>query len=267
MTASASLCSSSSTPAARIRSPPMPTRGRSGMRRLSSSATGAACRSAEVSPATNRISRTAGTGRGTATRKRGQCPLDLGHDAQRHRERLTAILSGHDDVSLPSYSVDEAQELEAQRLSFGRLERHALDERLQRERGLRQLREVEILAHPVELSPTGREIQREVSAALKDPDLAHAVTRHTAGRDVRDGPGVEGDARARDIDGGRQHRHADRREIDHVPPDKRADQVDVVDHQVENDRDVGSAWIEWSKAVALDEARLADERKRGSNRL
>ena len=52
---------------------------------------------------------------------------------------------------------------------------------------------------------------------------------------------------------------------DTPPPDERAHEVDVVDHQVEHDRDVGAARIERRQPVALDEPRVVDVRQRGAH--
>ena len=48
--------------------------------------------------------------------------------------------------------------------------------------------------------------------------------------------------------------------------DERVHEVDVVDHEVEHDRDVGPARIERRQAVALDEPRRVDVRQRGADR-
>ena len=64
----------------------------------------------------------------------------------------------------------------------------------------------------------------------------------------------------------REHRHADRRDVRRRAADEREHEVDVVDHQVEHDRDVGAARIERREPVALDEARRVDVRQRRADR-
>ncbi len=43
---------------------------------------------------------------------------------------------------------------------------------------------------------------------------------------------------------------------------ERPHEVNVVDHEIQNDGNVGAARIEWSEAIALDEARRIDEWER-----
>ena len=51
-----------------------------------------------------------------------------------------------------------------------------------------------------------------------------------------------------------------------MPTDQCADEIDVVDHQIQNDSDVGTTRIEWRQSIALDKPRLVDVRQRGTNR-
>src|SRR5688572_12924581 len=51
-----------------------------------------------------------------------------------------------------------------------------------------------------------------------------------------------------------------------MAPDERADEVDVMDHEIQHDGDVRPARIEGSEPIALDESRRVDERERSPDR-
>src|SRR5690242_18634979 len=153
MTASRSVCSMSETPAAAIRDPPIPVSARSGTRAPSSAATPAACRSPDVSPATNNTSRTGRSG------ECGKRTLDLAHDAERERERFASVFPGHGHRLLAPHRGDEALELEAQRLALRRLERDPLDELLELARRRRERGEIDVVPQAEELTVPAREIQ------------------------------------------------------------------------------------------------------------
>src|SRR5512138_1508621 len=110
-----SYLSNSLTPAFSISGPPKPVRSRSGRRRLSSSATPAACRSPDASPATKI---TSGTGRGRDSSQRRTRPLYLGYDPQGNSKRALSIFARHDHRCLAADCRDEAVELEPERLPF-----------------------------------------------------------------------------------------------------------------------------------------------------
>ena len=44
------------------------------------------------------------------------------------------------------------------------------------------------------------------------------------------------------------------------------DEVDVVDHEIEHDSDIGPAWIERRQPITVDESRRLDERQGGTHR-
>src|SRR5512138_904066 len=116
MTARRSACSISSTPAARISSPPIPVKAYGAPCATSARATPAAWRSPDASPATNRISR---TGRhGDASGERRQRPLDVRDDLQRDRQRLATSLPGDRHRRLATDGREEALELQSQRLAL-----------------------------------------------------------------------------------------------------------------------------------------------------
>src|SRR5918992_4019234 len=256
-------CSRRRTPAACMPSPPIPTRSNEVPVATSSRATPAAWRSPDVSPATIRISGTRGRGPLGEDRQR---PLDLADDPERDGERFPPVLAGHHYRPLARDGGDEALELETQRLAFWRLERNALHEVVDRSRRLAQRGKIEVGAKPVELAGPGPEIERQIPARLEHPQLARPVTRDTARGDVRHGTGVERQARVRNIDERRQHGHADRLERRDVTANERSHQIDVVNHQVEDDSDVRAAGVEGRETIALDESRRTDVRQRRPDR-
>src|SRR6185503_18907612 len=98
MTAMPRMCSSSFTPAAAIKSPPMPRIAMAGTRATKARATPEACKSPDGSPATIKMSRT----------ERCLRLLDFAHDAERHFQRVPAVLARHDDWRLALDRRDEA---------------------------------------------------------------------------------------------------------------------------------------------------------------
>src|SRR5262245_51811513 len=201
MTASFSTCSTSSTPADRISSPPMPVSLNGAWRVFNSRATPAACRSPDTSPATNRISRTDGRRRTSGQhRKRA---FDVANDRQRDGKRFTAVFSRDWNRSIANDTLHERLELETKGLAFGSFERNAFDERLY---GLRPVSvthersEIDVSTQPMELAGSGREIERQIAALLKDAKLPHPLPRHSARGDVRDCARLERDPRVRDVD-------------------------------------------------------------------
>ncbi len=70
------------------------------------------------------------------------------------------------------------------------------------------------------------------------------------------------EARVRDVDAARQHRHADRFDRLDFGVHQGQDDVDIVDHQVEDDVDVEAPLGKRSQAMDLDEPRIAQQRAR-----
>jgi hypothetical protein len=62
---------------------------------------------------------------------------------------------------------------------------------------------------PQVLALAGRQVQADVAGPLEEADLAHPLERHPARRQVRDAAALELEARVRDVDARREHRHAD----------------------------------------------------------
>src|SRR4051812_8255436 len=160
MIASFFTCSINSTPAAFIWSPPTPISWYDESTAFSSRATPAAFVSPEVSPATNRISRTRWNGRRLAQGR--QTTLDLVHDLERDGERLATSRSADGHRSFPLNRGDETLQLQPQRVALGRIDRFALDELLDRLRALRvahECREIHPLLEVIELAGPRAEIE------------------------------------------------------------------------------------------------------------
>src|SRR5688500_2100217 len=196
--------SKSFTPAVSISGPPNPTSSRSGRRSPSSSATPAAWRSPEASPATKMTSATASC---CFSCQRWKRALDLGDDLEGDSERPSSILTGDYDRRFSIQRRDEAVELEAQRLSLGRDKRNSIDEVSDVHRAGGRTRRIEFLLQAEEVARAGSEIEREVAALLKDPDLPDAIARDAARRDVRNCARRERHARVGDVEHRRQYRH------------------------------------------------------------
>src|SRR5688572_23833876 len=150
----------------------MPVTFSTGRMRRSSSATPAACRSPDASPATMR---TSGTCRGQLSGECGSRALDFRDDLERHGKRSSAFLSGYDNRALTTDRGYKALEFQTQRLAFGRSELDAVDEVGDVDgRGGRVAR-VHPLLEAKEFAGPGREVEGDVPAMLKDSNLAHAL--------------------------------------------------------------------------------------------
>src|SRR5689334_18396918 len=129
ITAEETVCSSRSTPASRIASPPTPVSTKGPFAARSARATAAACRSPDTSPATKRISRTGAQRRATGQRR--QSVLDLGDDPKSHSERVPSLLTRHWHRRVTAHRSEEALELQPERISLVGLERDTLHELLE----------------------------------------------------------------------------------------------------------------------------------------
>src|SRR5689334_6155871 len=102
----------------------------SGLAARMARATAAALASPDGSPATIRISRTRGNRH--VMRHFRLSALDLAHDLEGHRERLSAIFAGDRDGSLAADRIDETLKLQCQRIAFRGFDRLTRNELLQR---------------------------------------------------------------------------------------------------------------------------------------
>ena len=111
-----------------------------------------------------------------------------------------------------------------------------------------------ILSHePEHLGRPFRKIDREICILLKQAHLPHLPLRYSAGGHIGDTSVLELKTRVRDIHTFRDDSDAVRFHSTDRRLDKAEDQIDVVDHQVQDDRDVRPAWIELREPVGFDE--------------
>ena len=170
--------------------------------------------------------------------------------------------AGDHDVAVTAHRAQEALELEFERLRFGRLELHVLHD-------LFDLIRAEVLParfQLVEIAVALREIEREVPRRLEDAQLAGALPRHPARGDDRDGAVGELDTRVRDVHVRREDRHARRPHLADLRPHELQNEIEIVNHEVEDDRDVGAARLERRQALGLQETRLLQIWCRGAHR-
>ena len=107
--------------------------------------------------------------------------------------------------------------------------------------------------------PSFAVVDRKVRVGLEDAELPLALEGHAARGDVGDATVGEAQPRVGDVDGIGQDGDADRLHRAQRRRHHAEDDVEVVDHEVQHDVDVGAALGERREAVTLDEARLADD--------
>lgn len=96
-------------------------------------------------------------------------------------------------------------------------------------------------------------VDRDVLMRLKETKLADAFGRDAAGGEVGDATGVELDTNVRDINLGGEDGKADGADLADGRLGKLKDDVEVVDHEIEDDVDVQSARAEDGETVSLEE--------------
>ena len=109
-------------------------------------------------------------------------------------------------------------------------------------------------------------VDRDVGVGLEDAQLALAFQRHPARRHVGDAAVGEPQARVRDVDRRREDRHADALDRHDVGRHEALNHVEVVDHEIANDVDIGATIDERREPVALEKARPCDDVARGAER-
>ncbi len=170
--------------------------------------------------------------------------------------------AGDHDIAVTAHRAQEALELELERLRFRRLQPHMLDDLFDRVGA-------EVLPawfQLVEVAAPLREIEREVPGRLEDAQLARPLARHPARGDDRDGAVGELDAGVGDVHVRREDRHARRPHLADFRAHELQDEIEIVNHEVEDDRDVGAARLERCQALGLEEARLLEIGRRGAHR-
>src|SRR5437868_1183260 len=198
--------------------------------------------------------------------QRRKSQLDLLHDSERDTQRQPSLFTRDDHRDLPAESGDKAFQLELEWLAVGCVQLFAVDKRGDIRRPRPNLGRIEVRLQPIVLARARREIERQVLALLKDSNLSLSFPRDAARRDVRDGSRHERHASVGDVQHGGQNRNADGGDLMRLRPDQGEEQVDVVNHQIEHDGDVGAARAERRQPFAVDEPRSLDVRQRGAYR-
>ena len=103
-------------------------------------------------------------------------------------------------------------------------------------------------------------VDRHVALALEEADLPNLIPADAARREVGDAAVLEPQPRVGDVHPRRQHRHADGLDALDLARDDAQDQIEVVNHQVEDDVDVEAAAELRAEAMHLDEARIVHVR-------
>ena len=221
-------------------SPSRRRRGRAGARRAdaarSSAASAAAWSSPEASPATSRIV-VIGELEGAASRRPRAAPC-AAPPAPRRLRRPAPRACGSPSRKARS-CASSASSRSSSRLWIST-------------RALAALRRPHA---PRDHHRLGEEVDREVAVGLEEAHLAHRRRRDAAGGEVRQAAAREVEPRVGDVDLAGEHRHADRVDALGLLADQPLHDVEVVDHEVAHDVDVGGAAGEGTHAVRLDEAR------------
>ena len=115
------------------------------------------------------------------------------------------------------------------------------------------------LAHITQLP--GLQVGGDVEVGLENAQLPHRRLAHAARGEVRDAAVRELDARVGDVDVARQDAEAAGAHLERLGARQRAGEVEVVDHEVEHDIDLGAARLEAGEPLGLDEHRPVHARE------
>ena len=158
--------------------------------------------------------------------------------------------------------MHEALELERQRICFRRRQLDPFHHVGQLSAGAR----LPAGSHPHELTTAGGKIEREVAVGLKEAEPADPFARHPRGGGQCYGAVGELDSGVGDVQVRREDRQPRGPNLGGHAAGEMQHQVEVVDHQVEHHRDVGSPRLERGQPQALDVARPIEVGLRRPNR-
>ena len=98
-----------------------------------------------------------------------------------------------------------------------------------------------------------REVERKVLVGLEETEFANLLGGDAAGREVGDAARFEFDANVGDVRFVREDRQADGADFANGRVGEAEDDVEIVDHEVENDVDVEGARCEDAESMGLEE--------------
>src|SRR5438067_8149788 len=160
--------------------------------------------------------------------------------------RREAVLAGHERPRALRRAGEETLQLRAQRLLLLDVDVDRLDGPA---------------VQAVALDLLLLRVDGDVRLAGEEAHLAHALLRDAAGGEVGDGAVGELEADVRDVDLVGEHGDADGADLDDLLAEEGEDEVEIVDHQVEEDVDVERASDEDAEALGLDVADVAQQRR------
>ena len=112
-----------------------------------------------------------------------------------------------------------------------------------------------VAPHPHELADAAGEIERQIAVGLEQPEAADPLPRDPAGGGQRDRAVGELDPRVGEVQVRAQQRQPRRAHLGGLGAAGEVQhQVEIVDHEVEHDGDVGAARLERRQPLALDVA-------------
>ncbi len=109
-------------------------------------------------------------------------------------------------------------------------------------------------------------VDRDVRVVLKPADLPHTVSADAACRQVRDTARGEAQPHVGNVYPIGQHRNANGFNRRHLGIDDREDDVEVMNHHIEDDIDIKAAVGKRPKPMDFDKFRSADQRHCGGHR-
>lgn len=107
-----------------------------------------------------------------------------------------------------------------------------------------------------QLCPTFGEIQMDVGVVLKDPHLTDALSGDAAGGDIGDTPVFKAESGVGDIFVPGNHAGTDGIDPLEGTPDETQNDINIVNHEIVNNTDVGTSGIEGSEPLGFNEQRL-----------
>jgi len=110
------------------------------------------------------------------------------------------------------------------------------------------------------------QIDREIGIVAEHAQLTLSLETHAACRDVGDAPSSKTNTRIGDIDGTRKYRRADSVDRLDGTADDTLHNVDIVNHQIKDNVDVGSSLFERRETLTFDEARPLEPPLGGDDR-